>query len=489
MAFSDKGAVFANQFALSRKKLVKKMALIIFKYCLPILLGYTLFVGISGRYIPFMRPRALAQRPSWFLGLWTGVTVAIIMSYGLHLAYQMNLNDVFSLLTPGAWILGAAMLPGIICYLWYRTKINRQIDAEFDQRKEDQIEFAEAAEYDATLALDSDATAELDETLQLEPTSIVDIDERTVIWSDSDEMSGSFAEHDETQLFEIDPLSIDEPILVSEETELGSLDSGLYEIDAQPLSQHEITQVVAETDTDQAANAEALEIHSTTSTEALAQETADHASNLLEAKRLSEALEEETRLRKELENHLRITRKGLAELDSESRNYESEKARALTELEKELAEKTKRTAAAEARAEREADKCAALENEVVLLRQDTLKATKDSRESIEARARALSTANKATTFARQAMEIRTRLETQLHDAEEELDNKQKTISSLIKALEKEKARTKEQVDSMAKQLILHEKQLQARRTLEEVSRSVDNKLSTRLVKKVAKSRG
>ena len=142
-----------------------------------------------------------------------------------------------------------------------------------------------------------------------------------------------------------------------------------------------------------------------------------------------------------------------------------------------------------ARAEREADKCAALENEVVLLRQDTLKATKDSRESIEARARALSTANKATTFARQAMEIRTRLETQLHDAEEELDNKQKTISSLIKALEKEKARTKEQVDSMAKQLILHEKQLQARRTLEEVSRSVDNKLSTRLVKKVAKSRG
>jgi len=157
--------------------------------------------------------------------------------------------------------------------------------------------------------------------------------------------------------------------------------------------------------------------------------------------------------------------------------------------EAELQDKTKRTAAAEARAEREASKWAALETEMVNLRQDTLKAQNESRTSTEARAQALSTANKATTFARQAMEQRSRLETQVHEAKSDLENKQQTISSLIKALEKEKARTKEDVASMAKQLVLHEKQLQARRTLEEVSRSVDNKLSTRLVKKVAKARG
>jgi len=161
----------------------------------------------------------------------------------------------------------------------------------------------------------------------------------------------------------------------------------------------------------------------------------------------------------------------------------------LIKVEQELEEKVKRTSAAEARADREVAKRAELENQMLQLREDALKATTDCRISVEARANALSAANKATTLARQSMQIRARLESQLNDAREELDSKQVTISSLIKTLEKEKSRTQAEVNSMAKQLLLHEKQLQARRTLEEVSRSVDNKLSTRLVKKVAKSRG
>jgi len=466
MTFAGKGAVFANQFALSRKNLVKIMALIIFKYCLPILLGYTLFVGIASRYIPFLRPRELAQRPSWFLGLWTGIVVAIIMSFGLNLAYQMNLDDVFSLLAPGAWILGAAMLPGLIGYLWYHTRIARQIKASNDEHITDDFEFDNMHEFDETLAHESD------ETVRVELPDLVDIDEETIIWQESAETTVESAEHDETQLFEIDPGNFHEPVLV-EENQVDTLELDSYAPDLQEI--------------DMSAIRPASE--SIASSETLARETADHATALIESKRLRDALEEETRIRKELETHLRVTRKGLAELDSESREFESEKAVALTELEQELEEKTKRTAAAEARAEREADKCASLESELVLLRQDTLKATKDSRESVEARARALNTANKATTFARQAMGIRTRLESQLNDAEQELDSKQKTISSLIKALEKEKARTRQDVDSMAKQLILQEKQLHARRTLEEVSRSAENKLSTRLVKKVAKARG
>lgn len=158
-------------------------------------------------------------------------------------------------------------------------------------------------------------------------------------------------------------------------------------------------------------------------------------------------------------------------------------------MEKELEEKVKRTAAAEARADREATKRAELESTMVHLREDALKASNESRVSVEARAKALSTANKATTLARQAMQVRTRLETELHDALGDIDSKQNTISSLIKALEKEKSRTQEDVASMAKQMVLHEKQLHARRTLEEVSRSADTKFSTRLVKKVAKARG
>lgn len=468
MTLSDKGAVFANQFSQSRKTLVNKMALVIFKYLLPILLGYTLFVGISGRYIPFMRPSSLAKRPIWFLGIWTGISVALIMSFGLHLAYQMNLADVSKLLTPGAWTLGAAMVPGIIGYLWYRTSVTRQINAQSDKRMTDQIEYADSMEFDETMALDAKSSTEMDETMRIEAANIVDIDDQTTIWADMTVATDEVVDEDETQLFEIDLARFNEPVLI-EENEIEAI---AVEVEAQPET---------EAPTEVQAQAELAE--------AFARETAEHATAMIEVKQLRESLEEESRVRKELENHLRITRKGLAELDSESRGFESEKAAALTELEQQLEEKAKRTAEAEARAERESDKNAALENELVFLREDTLKATKDSRESVEARARALSTANKATTFARQAMEVRTRLETQLHDAEQELESKHNTVSSLIKALEKEKTRTQADVTSMAKQLILHEKQLQARRQLEEVSRAADSKFTTRLVKKVAKARG
>ena len=452
------------------------MALIFFKYCLPILLGYTLFVGISGRYIPFMRPRALAKRPSWFLGLWTGAAVAIIMSFGLQLAYQMNLADVPALFAPGAWLLAAAMLPGIIGTLWYRTKITRQIIAENDKRMTDKIEYADDVEHDETLALNIDSGMEMDETLRIEASIIDDNDDQTTIWTDVTVATDEVIDQDETQLFEIDSARFNEPVLIED----NEIDAITVEVE----EQHETVSAIEAIET-----VEAIDAIEADETQAFAREAAEHASALMEVKALRASLQEEAHLRQELETHLRITRKGLAELDSESRGFESEKAAALTQLEQQLEEKAKRTAAAEARAEREAEKRAALESELVHLRQDTLKATKQSRESVEARARALSTANKATTFARQAMEIRTRLEAQLQEAESELESKHSTVSSLIKALEKEKARTQEEVSSMAKQLILHEKQLKARRQLEEVSRSADNKFSTRLVKKVAKARG
>lgn len=434
------------------------MTLIIFKYCLPILLGYTLFVGIANRYVPFLRPKKLAKRPSWFLGLWTGVSVAIIMSFGLHLAYQMSLDTVFTLLTPGAWLLAAAMVPGIIGYLWYRTSIKRQIIASEDQRVANKIDMADATEFDNTMALDAISSIEMEETLQIEQQDIIDSDDQTIIWADANSTTNEPSEHDNTQLFDIDPAQFSEPVLIEDS---------------------EVAEIAIEVDND----TEMLD------SEIFAREAADRANAMLEVKQLRESLEEESRLRRELENHLRATRKGLSELDAETRGYESEKAAALAELEAQLEEKVKRTAAAEAHAERQAEKAAALENELVLLRQDTLKAQRESRESVEARARALSTANKATTFGRQAMAIRARLETQVQEAEAELESKHKIMSSLIKALEKEKARTQEDVTSRAKQLILHEKQLTARRQLEEASRTADSKLTTRLVKKVAKARG
>ncbi len=488
------------------------MALIIFKYCLPILLGLTLFTAITGRYLPLPRPRSLAKRPNWFLGLWTGISISVIMLVGLNLAYRMDLNDLPTLVVPGLWITAAALIPGIIGFLWYRSDIKRQIAAEQDTRLVDAIEHADSEEFDNTLAIaiedsdDADSTQQISDTVILE-SSLFEADRQYSSWAanmDSVEMDTD--DLDETQLFSVNNVETSEPNLVKElELQSTNADSDVdatadnkIETESEALNDAELAATMkdisdtlnADSDEGSAEDTQVIEVPEelklSASELAIEEQRQSHASEL---KRLRDELSHEVKSRKELETHLRITRKGLSELESESRGFESDKAAALMEIEKELEEKIKRTAAAEARAEREAEKRAALEEQMVHVREDALKATNECRVSTEARAKALSTASKASTIARQAMQIRTRLETQLNEANAELDHKQQTISSLIKALEKEKSRTQEDVASMAKQLVLHEKQLQARRTLEEVSRSVDNKLSTRLVKKVAKARG
>ena len=64
------------------------MSSLIFKVFLPMLLGYTLFVGLSGRFNPFSKPSELKQRPSWLLGSWVGLSVTLVTGIVLHMAYQ-----------------------------------------------------------------------------------------------------------------------------------------------------------------------------------------------------------------------------------------------------------------------------------------------------------------------------------------------------------------------------------------------------------------
>ena len=105
------------------------MTLIIFKYCLPILLGYILFAGISDRYFPLFRPKELSNRPRWFLGVWSGATIAIVGIIGLDIAYKSDVSKLPALMTPALWITGLALLPGIIGYLYYRSAVKRQLSA------------------------------------------------------------------------------------------------------------------------------------------------------------------------------------------------------------------------------------------------------------------------------------------------------------------------------------------------------------------------
>jgi len=500
------------------------MTLFFFKYFLPILLGYTIFVGIAGQYAPFIRPKVTKKRPLWFLGLWVGMAISVMTIIGLRQAYRMELNDLTSLTIPGIAMISAVLLPGIILFFWYRWLVNRQTPVGTEPQTLISADSDDSTQLDKTMTSTAPINHELDDTVTVESTDV-----HQITWI-QDEDSPDMSEMDETLFFDGKPSEYNESLIVNVETEiLADTDINTAAETAAEAEAETETETEAETETETETEAETApqtesesvtEINTETAEEiayelcgaesnsesfdseveaeqrvpafddqqATAHETAELTACRQEIIRLRNELETEIDFRSELETHLRITRKGLGALESESREFELNKASALIKIERELEDKIKRLSAAEARADREMSKRAELENEMLLLREDTLKAANDCRVSTEARASALNTANKATTFARQAMQIRARLESQLSDVKEELENKQATISSLIKALEKEKSRTQEDVTLMAKQLRLQEKQLQARRTLEKVSRTVDNKLSTRLVKKVAKSR-
>jgi len=214
------------------------------------------------------------------------------------------------------------------------------------------------------------------------------------------------------------------------------------------------------------------------------------------------ALEEERALREETEKHLMITRKAMSRLEAESRDFESSKADAVIELEEALEERVKLTSAAETRATREEERRLTSDNKIVELKQNLVKAKQELRLSTTARAKALGTANKSVAFARQAIQHRQRLEDEVSRLESQLTqvqgnlkttreallNRQSTIASLIKALETEKLRSKTNMTKVAKQMVLKDRQLRARKTREGIARSVEDKLTSRLVKKVAKAR-
>jgi hypothetical protein len=104
------------------------MALFIFKYALPALLGYTLFVGIAGKFNPGRKPIHLEERPSWMLGLWTGMSVFLVLSIGLHMAYGMTLEAARTLTFPIAISTALLLIFGFIGYSGYRKSVAAELE-------------------------------------------------------------------------------------------------------------------------------------------------------------------------------------------------------------------------------------------------------------------------------------------------------------------------------------------------------------------------
>ena len=118
------------------------MTLLLFKYILPGLLGYTLFVGIAGRFNPFSKPVTLAERPSWMLGIWTSLSVVLVLGIGLHMAYDMPLEAAKDLSRPAAWSLAALLGVGIMVYLAYDRHIEIALDSDDIEAEPEEINWA-----------------------------------------------------------------------------------------------------------------------------------------------------------------------------------------------------------------------------------------------------------------------------------------------------------------------------------------------------------
>ena len=504
------------------------MALIVFKYCLPALLAYTLFVGISGQLMPFRKPEALAERPSWLLGLWTAIAVGLTLGIGLNMAYQMNLIEAKGLIQPTAWLLAGILLPGFLAYLAYSRTVRHELDAQ--------------AQHEADLMLSADSTVDAMELLDFnEPDSDEQLEEslfgsRTQHISEEpdfelpaisaeetsidrlseqlDTESSEFVGHEKSTV--VDRLTIgSEPVTGIEHMYWTQTTSSITDEHSENLVtgiEHmqwlDMDSPIRETTTDiaaggqpmaeaeaaaEAAAAEAAAAEAAAAEAAAAEAAAAEAKKkdelnaelASEVEMLRSTLESEMSLREETEKHLLVTRKGLSALESENSDFELRTAQGLTELEEKLEAQIKRTSKSEAHAARIEEQKAGLENKLITLQNSVLEAKREIRQSTAARAKALSTASKSVTFAQQAIKQRALLEAQVRDTELALRKRQETISSLISALEKEKSRTKSEIESTAKQMVLHEKQLQARRTVENVSRNAEGAVSTRLVKKVA----
>ena len=80
------------------------MIVLVFKFILPLLLGYALFVGITGRLNPLGFPEDETVQKSWFLGIVAGATVCIVFTLYIHVAYTVPATPFSTFLIPASTV-------------------------------------------------------------------------------------------------------------------------------------------------------------------------------------------------------------------------------------------------------------------------------------------------------------------------------------------------------------------------------------------------
>ena len=498
------------------------MNLVIFKYGLPLLLSYILFMGISGRLNPFRKPVALAERPAWLLGVWTALSVTLVLGVGLHMAYGMTLESARTLFKPSALLLGGLLIPGFVAYFLYRRSVEHELDQAARLSMADNIDTC--LNTDLVMELDDEAIEDIFVDDEFTEEDIEAAIEATVQETADEALDNSDTAKVEAATLANPELQYIAPYTPDDALDMGELQHSSATPDAleEIIDDEVVENIFTEEELDAAIEASdqetASEVLDTSGIAAVEIATADisesqssilspsvDATEIGNTQQLTvarRALEQEQTLRKEAEKHLVIMRKAMSRLDAETREYETSKADAIIKLEEELEARVKQVSAAESRATREEERRISSDDQIVELKKNLVTAKQELRLSTTARAKALGTANKSVAFARQSIQQRQRLEddvsrlesqvthlqNSLQSTRDALQKRQTTVASLIKALETEKLRSRTNMTKMAKQMVLKDRQQRARKSREKVARNVEDNLTSRLVKKVAKAR-
>ena len=402
-------------------------------YLLPLLLGYLLFAGISGRFDPLSRPGRLEERPGWLLGLWTGLTAAVVSIGVMASLGGRPPEQAFTLLVSSGWVWAGLMVLGLVIWQLYRGTVDRLID-----------ERALAARRDTL-------------SPHRQPTTRASEPRTAATRKPADPPSGR--RHGDTGLGEL--LGPDRDGAPPVAAFLSRIAPGPVDVPNIPVAPSE----------SRAAGEESGEMHLGTG----AAISFAHRENPFEL-----ALREERRLRTETEKHLRITRRALGVLAEES--GERERVDALISLEGELESRIRESVATEEALDRQTARCNGLERELARVKQDTASARHAVRRGAAARERALGTATRSLRLARRAIEVRAQVEERLRESEERLAARQATIGSLVSALERARNRSRQTGPGA--------KGAAARRqdNVEPLVPVADNRLGARLARKAARVR-
>jgi len=160
-------------------------------------------------------------------------------------------------------------------------------------------------------------------------------------------------------------------------------------------------------------------------------------------------------LRNEAEKNLRITRRALANSESQVVQQSAARSDALIELESQLQDQIRLTAKAEHKILAETDKRNVAEHKLATVKEMMLQAKTEVRKNTDARARAVLTARKAVNFARRSIDARDLTEKKFENLKSQLELQNNNVSNLIRSLEKEKQRNKQLHQQMEVNSELH----------------------------------